>query len=180
MAKDEKTMSQSSAESLFDNGPITLNYDGADAPLVFSKGTLTLTNKNVFTVNGSVLGAGTYTLIQAANAITSSGTYTVTGTAIPTATGFTASVAVSGNVVQLTITGTTTYPSVGTNLVFSVSGGSLKFSWSSSYLGSALQSNSIAINVTNDWFTIAGSTTVTNMTFPIGTNGSVFFRLNTP
>jgi hypothetical protein len=73
-----------------------------------------------------------------------------------------------------------TYPTVGTNLVFSLSGKSLKFSWPTNYLGSALQSNSINIGTPADWVTISGSTLTNSVTVTIGTNAYVFFRLNTP
>jgi autotransporter-associated beta strand protein len=166
------------AQALAVNGPITLVYNGSQPALVISKGTLTL-NKNAFTVNAaSPLGAGTYTLIsQQSGNVVSNGAYTVTGTAVVAPN--TASIAVNGGLVQLIVVAPSV-PTIGTNLVFSVSSGSLKFSWPTAYLGSALQSNSINIQVNTNWYTIAGSTTVTNLTLPIGSNGSVFFRLNTP
>jgi autotransporter-associated beta strand protein len=63
--------------------PITLTYDGSHPALTISQGTLSL-NGNAFTVNtASALGSGNYTLAQQASGnITSSGTFTVSGTAI--------------------------------------------------------------------------------------------------
>ena len=84
----------------FGNQSFTLNYDGTDAPLTISQGALTLGN-NVITVNGPVLGAGTYVLIATPSTPTI-GTPTVTGTAIP-AIPFTSTVSVSGNNVVLTV-----------------------------------------------------------------------------
>ena len=78
--------------------PITLTYDGSDPALIISQGTLSL-NGNAFTVNGPILGGGIFTLIQQASGnITSAGTYTVTGTAIPV-TATSATISVSGGTV---------------------------------------------------------------------------------
>jgi autotransporter-associated beta strand protein len=161
----------------FGSRPITINYDGSHPALtIASGGTLSL-NGNAFTVNGTALSPNTYTLIQQASGnVSSSGTYTVAGSAIGAHTA--GSIVVNGGLVQLVVV--STYPTVGTNLVFTVTGHSVNFSWPASYLGSSLQSNSIAIAVPADWFTIAGSTTNTNVTVPIGTNANVFYRLNTP
>jgi hypothetical protein len=43
-----------------------------------------------------------------------------------------------------------------------------------------LQSNSVNIASNNFWFPISASTMVTNLTLPIATNGTVFYRLTTP
>jgi autotransporter-associated beta strand protein len=154
---------------------IILNYDGSHPALTISNGTLTLSG-NAFTVNGALLSAGTYTIVaQTVGNITSSGTLTVTGTAVPVGS----TVAVSGGKVQLTVGGGGT-PTVGTNLVFSVSGSTMNFTWPGSYLGFALQSNSVSILSNSFWFTITGSTGVTNESLPILTNGSVFYRLQHP
>ena len=62
--------------------PITLNYDGAHPALTISQGDLAL-NGNAFTVNGSVLAPGTYTIIQqASGSVSGSGTYLVSGTVL--------------------------------------------------------------------------------------------------
>jgi fibronectin-binding autotransporter adhesin len=158
--------------------PITINYDGSDVALtVTAGGTLTL-NGNAFTVNGAALSPGTYTLIQQASGnVSSSGTYTVTGSAI--AAPNTGVISVTGGQVKLTVTAPT-FPTVGANIVFNVGGGKLNLSWPAAYLGSTLQSNSIAVNIPADWFNVPGSTTVTNLSVTIGTNAAVFYRLNTP
>jgi trimeric autotransporter adhesin len=86
--------------------PITLTYDGSHPALTISQGTLSL-NGNAFTVNGSALAIGTYTIIQQTSGnITSSGSYSVTGTAI--GSGKTAAISVSSGNVVLTITDITT------------------------------------------------------------------------
>ncbi len=87
--------------------PIILAYDGSHPALTISQGSLSL-NGNAFTVNGSPLAAGAYTIVQqTSGSIAGSGSYSVSGTAIP-ATGATAAISVSGGNVILTITDTTT------------------------------------------------------------------------
>ena len=81
--------------------PITLTYDGADPALTISQGTLSLNNNN-FTVNGSPLAPGTYTIIQqTSGSITASGTFGLTGTAI--GAGTTGSISVVGGNVNVII-----------------------------------------------------------------------------
>ncbi len=87
--------------------PVILACDGSHPALTISQGALSL-NGNAFTVNGSVLAGGAYTIIQAASGnTTSSGSYSVSGTAVPS-TGATAAISVSGGNVILTITDSTT------------------------------------------------------------------------
>ena len=88
----------------FGSQPIVLNFDGTHPALtVYSTG-LTL-GTNVFTIKtASKLAAGTYTLVTNSVAITGNGPFTIStnSTAIPA--GYTATVAVVGNTVQLTLT----------------------------------------------------------------------------
>ena len=87
--------------------PIVLTYDGSDPALTISQGVLSL-NGNPFTVNGSPLPPGVYTLIQQASGdILASGPFTVTGTAVPSAS-VSASISVTGGNVLLTVTDLTT------------------------------------------------------------------------
>jgi autotransporter-associated beta strand protein len=87
--------------------PIILTYDGSHPALTLSQGALSL-NGNAFTVNGSILTGGVYTIIQqASGSISGAGAFSVTGTAIP-ATGAMAAISVSAGSVLLTITDTTT------------------------------------------------------------------------
>ncbi|MGN6553394.1 MAG: hypothetical protein ACTHLW_06700, partial [Verrucomicrobiota bacterium] len=68
-----------------------------------------------------------------------------------------------------------------TNITFSVSGGTLSLSWPASHLGWFAQSNSVALADTNFWFDIAGSETVTNLSYSIdGSLTNVFYRLHKP
>jgi len=56
----------------------------------------------------------------------------------------------------------------------------LNFTWPGDHLGWRLETNSVGLTATNAWFTYAGSTSVTNVTVPIGTVGNVYFRLTYP
>ena len=82
--------------------PITLTYDGSHPALYLSQGTLQLQG-NAWTVNASsALKAGTYAIAQqASGSIASSGSPTVSGTAI--GSGKTASIQVSGGNVNLVV-----------------------------------------------------------------------------
>jgi autotransporter-associated beta strand protein len=83
--------------------PIILNYDGAAPALTISQGALSL-NGNAFTVNTTPpLNTGDYIVVQqAGGSIGSSGSYTVTGSAI--AAGSTGSIEVNGGQVILHVT----------------------------------------------------------------------------
>jgi autotransporter-associated beta strand protein len=87
--------------------PITLTYDGAHPSLYISQGTLVLSG-NALTVNkASPLAAGTYTIVQQASGnISTSGSFTVNGTAI--GSGKTGSISVSGGNINLIIMENTT------------------------------------------------------------------------
>ena len=82
--------------------PITFGYDGSHPALYISQGTLAL-NGNAFTINRATpLAVGTYAIIQQASGnVTSSGTFTVSGTAI--GPGTVGSIQVSGGNVNLVI-----------------------------------------------------------------------------
>ena len=155
--------------------PITLNYDGTHPALTVSSGTLTL-NANAFTVNGPLLIPGVYVLIQAASPVTGSGVYTVSGTALPTVSVYRSVISVSGSQVILTVS-----VSTPPTMTFGLNGSTLKFAWPTNYLGWILQSNSLDIANSGDWFPIAGSAAVTNENINVNTaNTNVFYRLVQP
>lgn len=80
-----------------------LTYDGSHPALTIAQGVLSL-NGNPFTVNGSPLGPGVYTLVQQASGdIVASGSFAVTGTAVPAASVI-AGISVTGGNVVLTVT----------------------------------------------------------------------------
>jgi len=118
---------------LTNTSAVILTYDDTDAapqPALNINGNLTLAG-NAFTVNtadSKPLAKGTYVLIQASGSITSSGSYSVSGTAI--GAGTTGSITISNNSVILTIQSSSTLafssviPQGGTSLVFNGAGGS--------------------------------------------------------
>jgi hypothetical protein len=68
-----------------------------------------------------------------------------------------------------------------TNIIYSVSGSKLNLSWPGGYLGWTLQTNSVSLAATNQWFAYPGSTSVTNVSITISANQSdVFFRMVYP
>jgi autotransporter-associated beta strand protein len=72
-------------------------------------------------------------------------------------------------------------PSNPTNITFSVSGNTLTLNWPLSYQGWLLQSNSIDLANTNDWFLVPGSASTTQEIItmnPAKTN--VFYRMKHP
>jgi len=77
------------------------------------------------------------------------------------------------------LTVATVPPTTPTKVACSLSGKTLTLSWPAAYIGSTLQSNSISLAKTNDWFNVPGSASVTNVNITIG-SGNVFFRLLTP
>ena len=67
-----------------------------------------------------------------------------------------------------------------TNLTAAVSDGNLSLSWPADHLGWSVETNAVSLVATNFWFTYPGSSSVTNLTIPIGTGGRVFFRMAYP
>jgi len=68
-----------------------------------------------------------------------------------------------------------------TNLTASFTSSNLTLSWPPNYLSWLLQSNSSGLTRTTNWFDVAGSGLVTNITIPIQTNrANVFYRLVSP
>ncbi len=58
--------------------------------------------------------------------------------------------------------------------------GQLELNWPSDHLGWVLETNSVGLTATNAWFPYPGSSTVTNLSIPIGSSSNVFFRLSYP
>jgi hypothetical protein len=136
-------------------GISTASYGGTLA--VTNTGTTSLSVGDSFTLFGAQSGSGNFSSIVG-----------------PAGVGF------SFNPNSGVLTVTSMAPTTGTTLIFSVSGGKLNLSWSPAYLGSILQSNSINLAITNDWFNVTGSASVTNESITLSTNGNAFFRLSTP
>jgi autotransporter-associated beta strand protein len=68
-----------------------------------------------------------------------------------------------------------------TNILFSVNGNTLNLHWPADHLGWYVQSNSVALANTNDWFNIPNSQNGTNLAITIdATKGNVFYRMSKP
>ncbi len=71
-------------------------------------------------------------------------------------------------------------PLVPTQLATSVAGNTLQMSWPTNYLGYRLESNSVSLSASGQWFTVSGSSTTNQMRLPLGSETNVFFRLVYP
>jgi hypothetical protein len=78
----------------------------------------------------------------------------------------------------LTINGTP-IPTTPTNLLVSVNSGQINLSWPTNYLGWSLQmeTNSLSVGLSTNWFTIPSSSLVTSTNYPLLNGGAVFFRM---
>lgn len=86
--------------------------------------------------------------------------------------------AVDGSITALTVTAVVN-PNPPT-VQFSVSGSTLSLAWPTN-LGWILQTNSVAVNLTNQWFTYPGSTSLTNVNLTINpAKTNVYFRMVKP
>ena len=186
-----QTLSNSAANAVISGtnnpggGTVSLSYDGVNPSFIITNGGMTLSSSTVFKVRntGTQLSAGgSYKIIARA----------ATGNAGLVAGPVPASVTVGGNGAanaaslqiiggELYLTVAASLPGTRTNLTFSVTGDQLNLSWPSSYTGWLLQSNSVSLLLTNDWFTVPGSagTNCVQITIP-PTQGCVFCRLAHP
>jgi autotransporter-associated beta strand protein len=74
-----------------------------------------------------------------------------------------------------------TIPSTPTNISISLAGNTLTLSWPGSHLGWSLQSNSVSLTLTSNWFTVSNSSAATTfMTTRDATKTNVFFRMVYP
>jgi autotransporter-associated beta strand protein len=135
-------------------------------------GTLTSTGTGSVTVSnlGAALQVGdTFTLFN--KALTGGNSLVVTGAGVlwNNHLGTDGTISVSGSV-----------PTNPTTLAFSFSSGNINLSWPPNYLSWILMSNSTSLASTN-WFAVANSGNVTNMTIPVQANrANVFYRLVAP
>jgi len=68
-----------------------------------------------------------------------------------------------------------------TNLTVKLSGNTLNLSWPADHLGWTLQTNSVGLAATNQWFAYPGSAAMTNVNIRINsTKTNVFFRMIYP
>jgi autotransporter-associated beta strand protein len=134
-------------------------------------------------------GAGTVTVTNLGPALAQNDTFTLfsqpvlNGGALRITGGgssvtWTNKLAIDGTIAVLSVV-----PTTPTNITFSVSGGSILLSWPANYIGWTLegQTNAPGIGITTNWFRIPNSSTVNQVSIPIGpANGTVFFRLVYP
>ena len=183
-----QTLGNSSSTAVFagsgstGTGKLSLNYTNGLPALTVSNGTLTLSSSTVFQVNntGSQLPGGTYTLIStvAGGAVTGTvpaNTVTVAGGGAAS----TATLAITNGQLNLVVASSVnTNP---TNITATVSGNTLSLSWPADHLGWTLQTNSVGLTATNQWFPYPGSASVTNVSIPMdNTKTNVFFRMVYP
>jgi hypothetical protein len=72
-------------------------------------------------------------------------------------------------------------PTTPTSLTTSLVDSTLLLSWPTDYLGCRLESNSVSLTATGDWFTVSGSTATNQLALPIhASRANVFFRLAYP
>jgi autotransporter-associated beta strand protein len=183
-------------------GPVTVLAFGSLAP-GDPMGTLTINNNLTlagnlwFWVNNSAVpnynnmvvtgtltntGTGTLTFINLGSALAPGNTFTLFNKAVAngdalTITGagviWTNKLAVDGTIAVLS-----TIPTTPTNISYALSGNTLTLNWPNNYLGWSLQSNSVGVTSTANWFTVTNSSSGTNFVItvdPAKTN--VFYRL---
>ena len=72
-------------------------------------------------------------------------------------------------------------PATGTNITFGVLGNQLTMSWPTNYTGWLLQSNSVNLANTNDWFTVPGSASTNTEVITVNpAQPAVFYRMMHP
>ena len=165
-------------------GTLALTTDGLNAAFIQTNGPFKISAATLMKVKntGGMLGVGPHPLIAAApagNAGWVTGTLpsvTVTGNGAAGATSL--QLDGSGNL-NLVVTSTTaTNPP---NVSFLFTGGDLKLTWPGDHLGWIAQSNVLNLGISNDWFDILGSQSVTNLSIPIDpAMPKVFYRLRYP
>ena len=114
-------------------------------------------NTNIFSVNAN----GIITAGQTAGVATLTVTY-------------------QSNTLQASVTNEVQVSTTPVPMNVSVAGGALQLSWPPDHLGWQLETNAVGLAATNAWFPYPGSSTVTNLSVPVGKTGDVFFRLKYP
>jgi autotransporter-associated beta strand protein len=152
------------------------NSDRIVAASITYGGALSVTN------DGSTLHAGDSFLLFSGPTSGSFATVNLPSTDYTGATyTWTNKLAVDGTIAVLTaVGGTSTTP---TNITFVLNGGALTLSWPADHTGWYLQAqtNSLAIGLSSNWFTVPGSQTTNQVNTMIDpTKGCVFYRLFLP
>jgi hypothetical protein len=141
-------------------------------------GTLVVTNIGPDIYNGS-----TFKLFNQAVSGWSSKTLPATDPTGVNTYNWTDNIGVDGSI-TLVSGGAVSVNTNSTNIVVSsVSGGTMTLSWPADHIGWTLQvqTNSLNVGISSNWFAVAGSSTTNQVTIPLTkTNDTVFFRLVYP
>jgi len=133
-------------------------------------------------ISGSGFSIGQFPLISYGGAIGGGGFSALNLTSLPPGVSATLSNNTANLSVDVVVTAAPPVVNTNpTNIAFSVSGSTLNLSWPQDHKGWTLQTNAIAVNLTNAWFAYPGSSTNTNAAItinPLKTN--VFFRMVYP
>jgi hypothetical protein len=130
-------------------------------------GTLAVTNLGPALVSGD-------TFVLFSQPLSNGGALTIAG---PAGVTFANLLAANGSI-QVLSAPTATNP---TNLVFSISSGTLQLSWPADHLGWYAQSNSVGLANSNFWFDIPGSQMGTNLSITINPSlPQMFYRMHRP
>ena len=183
-----QTLSNSTSTAIFNGngstgtGTMSLTYASGAPALTVTNGTLTLSSSTTFKINntGAALGAGNYLLIAAQTGGAVAGPLPA---AIVNGGGV-----VSGNSSALLLNNNQLYLQVAppvnttpTNLIVTMSGGSLNFSWPADHTGWALQSNAVSLVNTGAWYNVPGSAGTNKIIIPINPRQpNVFYRMVYP
>jgi autotransporter-associated beta strand protein len=138
----------------------------ATATTITYGGTLSLTN-----LAGNLAASDTFKLFSATNY---SGAFSAITPATPAP-------GLGWNTNTLVTDGILRFVTIVNSITFSVSGNTLNLSWPADHLGWTLQTNSVSLLATNQWFSYPGSSATTNVSITLDqTTTNVFFRLLSP
>ena len=163
-------------------GTVILNYSNGIPSLTVSNGTLTLEAGTVIQVNnlGGQLPLGNYTLIAKSASGAVAGTVTNETVAVSGGGAAAAArLALADGQLNLVVGGPVNTNPI--NLMTELTGNTLNLSWPADHLGWTLQSNSIGLAASNQWFPYPDSALLTNVSFTIDySKSNVFYRLTYP
>ena len=72
-------------------------------------------------------------------------------------------------------------PTAPTTVAAAISGATLRLSWPANYVGCRLESNSVGLTASSDWFTVPNTTSTNQITLPLDlSRTNTFFRLEYP
>lgn len=187
------------------NGPVTVAVGGSIAPGNDAIGTLTVNNNLTLSgklavevnrtgsssdrinVSGTLnnAGSGSVTVANLGAALQAGDTFTLFNKALANGSALTVSGASAVWTNKLAVDGTiavvTPIATTATNITASLSGNSLTLSWPLDHLTWILQSNSVSLSATTNWYPITGSANVTQQVITVDpAKANVFYRLIAP